>query len=69
MAGTINKRLPTASDAALRVAEAEAEKAEERRRAAAAAEAEKKALLDSFQNPRPSSQEWPDTSASFSLSQ
>ena len=51
MAGTTNKRLPTASDAALRVAEAEAEKAEERRRAAAAAEAEKKALLDSFQNP------------------
>ena len=51
MAGTTNKQLPTASDAALRVAEAEAEKAEERRRAAAAAEAEKKALLDSFQNP------------------
>ena len=42
MAGTMNDRLPTASDAALRVAEAEAAKADERKRAAAAAEAEKK---------------------------
>ena len=49
MAGTIDDRLPTASDSALRVAEAEAEKAEERKRAAAATEAEKKALIESFQ--------------------
>lgn len=51
MAGTIDDRLPMASDAALRVAEAEAEKAEERKRAAAASEAEKKALIESFQKP------------------
>ena len=49
MAGTIDDVLPTASDAARRVAEAEAAKAEERKRAAAAAEAEKKALIESFQ--------------------
>lgn len=49
MAGTIVDRLPKASDAALRVAEAEAEKAEQQKRAAAAAEAEKKALIESFQ--------------------
>ena len=49
MAGTMDDRLPTASDAALRVAEAEAAKADERKRAAAAAEAEKKALIESFQ--------------------
>ncbi len=49
MAGTIDDRLPTASDAALRVAEAEAAKADESKRAAAAAEAEKKALIESFQ--------------------
>jgi hypothetical protein len=49
MAGTIDDRLPTAFDAALRVAEAEAAKAEEHKRAAAAAEAEKKALIESFQ--------------------
>jgi hypothetical protein len=51
MAGTNDDLLPTASDAARRVAEAEAEKAEERNRAAAAAEAEKKALIESFQKP------------------
>jgi hypothetical protein len=45
----MDDRLPTASDAALRVAEAEAAKADERKRAAAAAEAEKKALIESFQ--------------------
>jgi hypothetical protein len=49
MAGTIDDRLPKASDAALRVAEAEAAKADEHKRAAAAAEAEKKALIESFQ--------------------
>ena len=49
MAGTIDDRLPTAFDAALRVAEAEAAKADEHKRAAAAAEAEKKALIESFQ--------------------
>jgi len=49
MAGTIDDRLPTAFDAALRVAEAEAAKAGEHKRAAAAAEAEKKALIESFQ--------------------
>jgi len=49
MAGTIEDRLPKASDAALRVAEADAEKAEQQKRAAAAAEAEKKALIESFQ--------------------
>jgi hypothetical protein len=49
MAGTIDERLPTASKAALRVAEAEAAKADESKRAAAAAEAEKKALIESFQ--------------------
>jgi hypothetical protein len=49
MAGTIDDRLPTASDAALKVAEAEAAKADERKRAAAAAEAEKQALIESFQ--------------------
>ena len=49
MAGTIDDRLPTAIDAALRVAEAEAAKADEHKRAAAAAEAEKKALIESFQ--------------------
>jgi hypothetical protein len=49
MAGTIDDRLPTAADSALRVAEAEAKKAEERMRAAAATEAEKKALIESFQ--------------------
>jgi len=49
MAGTIDERLPTASNAALRVAEAEAAKADESKRAAAAAEAEKKALIESFQ--------------------
>ena len=49
MAGTIDDRLPKASDAALRVAEAEAAKADERKRAAAAAEAEKQALIESFQ--------------------
>ena len=49
MTGTKDDRLPMASDAALRVAEAEAEKAEERKRASAAAEAEKKALIESFQ--------------------
>jgi hypothetical protein len=45
----MDDRLPTASDAALRVAEAEAAKADERKRATAAAEAEKKALIESFQ--------------------
>ncbi len=49
MAGTIDDRLPKASDAALRVAEAEAAKADEHKRAAAAAEAEKKALIEFFQ--------------------
>jgi hypothetical protein len=49
MAGTIDERLLSASDAALRVAEAEAAKADESKRAAAAAEAEKKALIESFQ--------------------
>ena len=49
MAGTIDDRLPTAFDAALRVAEAEAAKADEHKRAAAAAEAEKKALIEIFQ--------------------
>jgi hypothetical protein len=49
MAGKIDERLLTASDAALRVAEAEAAKADESKRAAAAAEAEKKALIESFQ--------------------
>ena len=49
MAGIIDHRLPTASDAALKVAEAEAAKADEHKRAAAAAEAEKKALIESFQ--------------------
>ena len=51
MVGIIDELLPTASDAALKVAEAEVEKAEERKRAAAAAEAEKKALIASFQTP------------------
>ena len=45
----MDDRLPTASDAALRVAEAEAARAGESKRAAAAAEAEKKALIESFQ--------------------
>jgi hypothetical protein len=43
--------LPKAKDVLVRVAEAEAEKAEERRRAAHAAEAEKKALLDQLKKP------------------
>ncbi len=51
MAGTIGNLLLTASDAALKVAEAEAEKAEERMRAAASADAEKKALIESLQKP------------------
>ncbi len=49
MAGRTSGVLPTAADAALRVAEAEAAKAEEHRRAAKAAEEEKKALIQSFQ--------------------
>ncbi len=43
--------LPKATDALLKVAEAEVAKAEERKRAAAAAEAEKKALIDQLQKP------------------
>jgi hypothetical protein len=43
--------LPKAKDVLIRVAEAEAEKAEERRRAAHAAEAEKKALIDQLKRP------------------
>src|SRR3974377_824589 len=43
--------LPQARDALLKVAEAEAAKADEKRRASAAAEAEKKALLDQLKKP------------------
>jgi len=43
--------LPRAEEARIRVAEAEAEKAEEFKRAATAAEAEKKALLDKLRQP------------------
>jgi len=51
MAGKNVDLLPSAADAALRVAEAQEAKAEERRRGAEAAEQEKKALIQSLQKP------------------
>ena len=49
--------LPDATEALLKVAEAELAKADERKRAAAAAEAEKKALLDQLRKPSGLSEE------------
>ncbi|MGA9268325.1 MAG: hypothetical protein WBV79_18010 [Rhodomicrobium sp.] len=51
MAGTTGGVLLTAADATLKVAEAEAAKAEEHARAKAAAEAEKNALIQELQKP------------------
>src|SRR5271167_1345530 len=51
MAGTTEGVLITAADATLKVAEAEAAKAEEHTRAKAAAEAEKQALIQELQKP------------------
>ena len=51
MAGTTDGVLLTAADATLKVAEAEAAKAEEHTRAKAAAEAEKNALIQELQKP------------------
>jgi hypothetical protein len=51
MTATTEDLLPKASDALLKVAEAEAEKAAERRCTAAAADAEKKALIDHLKKP------------------
>jgi hypothetical protein len=49
--------LPHATDALLKVAEAEVAKADERKRAAAAAEAEKRALIEQLQKPSGISEE------------
>jgi hypothetical protein len=57
MTVSTDELLPKATDALLKVAEAETAKAEERRRAAAAAEAEKKALIDHFKEPSGLSEE------------
>jgi hypothetical protein len=51
MTVTAGDVLPKAGDVLLKVAEAEAAKADERRRATAAAEAEKKALIDQLKKP------------------
>jgi hypothetical protein len=51
MTVTADDLLPKARDVLLKVAEAEAAKADERRRAAAAAAAEKKALIDQLSKP------------------
>jgi hypothetical protein len=51
MTVTADDLLPKARDVLLKVAEAEAAKADERKRAAAAAESEKKALIDQLSKP------------------
>ncbi len=57
MVTVVDDILPKATDALLKVAEAEVAKADERKRAAAAAEAEKKALIDQLQKPSGVSEE------------